>query len=40
MAVVTLRDVSERLEDRRRLAAERQRLAVTIRSIGDAVIIP
>jgi PAS domain S-box-containing protein len=38
MAVVTVRDVSEREQDRRHLASERQRLAVTLRSIGDAVI--
>ena len=38
MAVFTLKDVSEREQARRRLASERQRLAVTLRSIGDAVI--
>jgi PAS domain S-box-containing protein len=38
MAVVTMRDVTEREEARGRLVAERERLAVTLRSIGDAVI--
>lgn len=37
-AVVTFIDISQRKEAEERLAAEKERLAVTLRSIGDAVI--
>jgi len=37
-AVVTLLDISERREAENALAAEKERLAVTLRSIGDGVI--
>ncbi len=36
--IVTLRDVSERLRAEQRLAQEKEQLAVTLRSIGEAVI--
>lgn len=36
--IVTLRDVSERLRAERRLGAEKEQLAVTLRSIGEGVI--
>jgi two-component system, cell cycle sensor histidine kinase and response regulator CckA len=38
IAVVTVRDVTERKRAEERLAAEKEHLAVTLRSIGDAVI--
>jgi PAS domain S-box-containing protein len=38
LAVVTVKDITERERTENRLSAERERLAVTLRSIGDGVI--